>query len=126
MKEKRRRAVHLLKEGLEVPHGDQLSKKQDYPCRTEPETEEIHLAQIQELEEDDIIQPIRTEREVLNTTSVPLESSQEPVHGNEIVNYKSVAKPLADISLEKQPDEIISSSPTSCSIDEIKSTASKV
>ncbi|XP_061371043.1 ATP-dependent RNA helicase DEAH13 [Gastrolobium bilobum] len=124
MKEKRRRAVHLLKEGLEVPHDDELSKKQDFSCRIEPETEEIHLVQAQEVGAD-IIQPIRTERKVLNTTSVPLESSQEQVHGNEAVNYKSVAKPLAGISIDKRPDEIRSSSPRSCSNDEVKSTKSK-
>ncbi|KAJ1438675.1 P-loop containing nucleoside triphosphate hydrolase [Sesbania bispinosa] len=125
VKEKRRRAVHLLKEGLEVPHDDELSKKQDFPCRTEPETEEIHLTQAQEFEENDTIQPIRTEGKVLDTTSVPLESTQEPVQGNEVVNYKSVAEPLADISIDTRPDEIRSSSPTSCSNIEIKSTKSK-
>ncbi|KAJ1413633.1 P-loop containing nucleoside triphosphate hydrolase [Sesbania bispinosa] len=125
VKEKHRRVVHFLKEGLEVPHDDELSKKQDFPCRIEPETEEIHLTQAQEFEENDTIQPIRTEGKVLSTTSVPLESTQEPVQGNEVVNYKSVAEPLADISIDTRPDEIRSSSPTSCSNDEIKSTKSK-
>nr|KYP64481.1 putative ATP-dependent RNA helicase DHX37 [Cajanus cajan] len=114
-KEKRRRAVHLLKEGLEVPDNG-LSKK--------PETDEIHLAQADEVKEIDIIQiqPIRSE-EVLNTISVPLESSQEPVPGNDVENYKYVSEPLADISI-KQLDEI-RCSPMSCSNDEIKSTKSK-
>ena len=121
MQEKRRRAVHILKQGLEVSHGDDEPKKQDFPHGIEPETEEIHLAQ--DAEENDIIQlqPIRTEREVLNTTSVPLESSQASVHG-----YESIAKPLAEISVEKQPDEIRSAPHASCSNDEIKSTKSKV
>lgn len=114
-KEKRRRAVHLLKEGLEVPDNG-LPKK--------PETDEIHLAQADEVKEIDIIQiqPIRSE-EVLNTISVPLESSKEPVPGNEVENYKYVSEPLADISI-KQLDEI-RCSPMSCSNDEIKSTKSK-
>lgn len=126
MKEKRRRAVHLIKEGLDDPLGDDLSKKEDLLCRTESETEEDHLAQVQEYEENDTIQPMRTERKVLNAESVPFESSEEPVHGNELVNYKSVAKPLAAISTDKQPDEIKSVSPMSCSNDEIKSPKSKV
>ncbi|TKY63743.1 ATP-dependent RNA helicase kurz [Spatholobus suberectus] len=117
MKEKRRRVVHLLKEGLEVSH-DGLS--------TKPETDEIHLVQADEVEENDIIQihPIRSDGEVLNTTSVPLESSQEPIHGKEVENYKYVSENLADISVDKQHDEI-SSYPTSFSIDEIKSSKSK-
>ncbi|XP_045828380.1 ATP-dependent RNA helicase DEAH13 [Trifolium pratense] len=123
VKEKRRRAVHLLKEGLEVPHGDDLSKKQDFPSITEPESEDEDI--LEESEEKDIIQPFITEREILYTTSTPLGSSQEPIHGNEVVNYESVAEPVADISTDKKPDEIKSSSPTSCSIDEIKSTKSK-
>ena len=126
MKEKRRRAVHLLKEGLEALCGDELSKKQDFSCRDESETEEIHSAQTQELEENDIIHPIGTEIKVFDGTSAPLEPSQEPAHGNEVINSKSAAQPLADISLDKQPDEIKSSSPTSCSNDVIKSTKSKV
>ncbi|KAL2337470.1 hypothetical protein Fmac_011916 [Flemingia macrophylla] len=115
-KEKRRRAVLLLKEGLEVPH-DGLSKKH--------ETDETHLAQADEVEENDIIQvqPVRSE-EVLNTTPVPLESSQEAVPGNEVEHYKCVSEPLADISVDKQLDEI-KCSPTSCSNDETKSTKSK-
>ncbi|XP_004517254.1 ATP-dependent RNA helicase DEAH13, partial [Cicer arietinum] len=120
VKEKRRRAVHLLKEGLAVSHGDELSAKQDFPCRTDSENEEI-----QEFEENEITQPVRTDREFLNTTSVLLESPQESVHANEVVNYKSVAKPLADISNDKQPDEIRSSSLMPCSNDEIKSIKSK-
>ncbi|KAK7349630.1 hypothetical protein VNO77_07144 [Canavalia gladiata] len=117
MKEKRRRAVHLLREGLEVSL-DGLSKK--------PEIEEIHLAQAHEIEENDIIQiqPIRKEGEILNAT-VPLEFSQEPVHDNKVIYYKDVAKPLADISIDKQCDEIRSFTPMSCSIDEIKGTKSK-
>ncbi|KAL5180974.1 ATP-dependent RNA helicase DEAH13 [Glycine soja] len=112
MKEKRRRAVHLLKEGLEVSY-DGLSKK--------PETDEIHLEHADEVEENEIqIQPIRSE-EVLNTTSVSLESSQEPVHGNEVENYKYVSEHPADISIDKHLDEIRSST-MSCSTDEIKST----
>ncbi|KAG5069443.1 hypothetical protein JHK85_001820 [Glycine max] len=115
MKEKRRRAVHLLKEGLEVSY-DGLSKK--------PETDEIHLEHADEVEENEIqIQPIRSE-EVLNTTSVSLESSQEPVHGNEVENYKYVSEHPADISIDKHLDEIRSST-MSCSTDEIKSTKSK-
>jgi ATP-dependent RNA helicase DHX37/DHR1 len=128
VKEKRRRAVHLLKEGLEVPHGDDLSMKQDFPSITEPESEEEVEEILEESEEKVIIQPFitETEREILYTTSAPLECSQEPVHGNEVVNYESVAEPLADISTDKKPDEIRSSSPTSCSIGELKSTKSKV
>jgi ATP-dependent RNA helicase DHX37/DHR1 len=129
VKEKRRRAVHLLKEGLEVPHGDDLSKKQDFPSITEPESEEEEEEEIlEESEEKEIIQPFitETEREILYTTSAPLGCSQEPVHGNEVVNYESVAEPVADISTDKKPDEIRSSSPTSCSIGELKSTKSKV
>jgi ATP-dependent RNA helicase DHX37/DHR1 len=132
VKEKRRRAVHLLKEGLEVPHGDDLSMKQDFPSITEPESEEEEEEEeeeiLEESEEKEIIQPFitETEREILYTTSAPLECSQEPVHGNEVVNYESVAEPVADISTDKKPDEIRSSSPTSCSIDELKSTKSKV
>ncbi|CAK8575065.1 unnamed protein product [Lathyrus sativus] len=119
VKEKRRRAVHLLKEGLEIPHDNNLSKKQDFPCINEPESEDGENHLVQESEENDFIQPFRTEREILYTTSTPLESSQEPVHGNEVVNYES------DISTDKQPDEIRSSSPISRSITEIKSTKSK-
>jgi hypothetical protein len=128
VKEKRRRAVHLLKEGLEVPHGDDLSMKQDFPSITEPESEEEEEEILEESEEKEIIQPFitETEREILYTTSAPLGCSQEPVHGNEVVNYESVAEPVADISTDKKPDEIRSSSPTSCSIDELKSTKSKV
>ncbi|XP_014523036.1 ATP-dependent RNA helicase DEAH13 [Vigna radiata var. radiata] len=112
MKEKRRRAVHLLKEGLKVSY-DGLSKK--------PEMDEIHLAQDDEVEENDIqIQPIRSE-EVLNTTSTPMESSEETVHGNEVENYKYVSGNLADISIDKQLYEI-RSSPLSCSTNEIKNT----
>ncbi|CAJ1949856.1 unnamed protein product [Sphenostylis stenocarpa] len=89
-KEKRRRAVQLLKEGLEVSY-DGLSKK--------PQMDEIHLAQADEVEENDIqIQPIRSV-EVLNTTSMPLESS---LHRNEVDNYKYVSENLADISIVKQ------------------------
>ncbi|CAJ1949830.1 unnamed protein product, partial [Sphenostylis stenocarpa] len=111
-KEKRRRAVHLLKEGLEVSY-DGLSKK--------PQMDEIHLAQADEVEENDIqIQPIRSV-EVLNTTSVPLESSEEPLHCNEVENYKYVSENLADISIVKKHDEI-RSFPLSCSVDEIKKT----
>lgn len=126
MKEKRRKAVHLLKEGLDVPHDDDLSKKQDIACTSESEEEEIHTVQVKEFEENDVIQPFRTEKEILYTTTVPLESSQEPVHRNEVMNYETVAEPVADVSTDKQPDEIRSSSPTSCSIDDIKSTNSKV
>jgi hypothetical protein len=128
VKEKRRRAVDLLKEGLEVPHGDDLSKKQDFPSITEPESEEEVEEILEESEEKVIIQPFitETEREILYTTSAPLGCSQEPVHGNEVVNYESVADPVADISTDKKPDEIRSSSPTSCSIGELKSTKSKV
>jgi ATP-dependent RNA helicase DHX37/DHR1 len=128
VKEKRRRAVHLLKEGLEVPHGDDLSKKQDFPSITEPESEEEVEEILEESEEKVIIQPFitETEREILYTTSAPLECSQEPVHENEVVNYESVAEPVTDISTDKKPDEIRSSSPTSCSIGELKSTKSKV
>lgn len=116
MKEKRRRAVHLLKEGLKVSY-DGLSKK--------PEMDEIHLAQDDEVEENDIqIQPIRSE-EVLNTTSTPMESSEETVHGNEVENYKYVSGNLADISIDKQLYEI-RSSPLSCSTNEIKNTNLKV
>lgn len=116
MKEKRRRVVHLLKEGLEVSY-DGLSKK--------PETDEIHLEHADEVEENEIqIQPIRSE-EVLNTTSVSLESSQEPVHGNEVETYKYVSEHPTDISIDNHLDEI-RSSPMSCSIDEIKGTKSKV
>ncbi|KAG4393140.1 hypothetical protein GLYMA_03G024000v4 [Glycine max] len=115
MKEKRRRAVHLLKEGLEVSY-DGLSMK--------PETDEIHLEQVDEVVENDIqIQPISPE-EVLNTTSVSLESSQEPVHGNEVETYKYVSEHPTDISIDNHLDEI-RSSPMSCSIDEIKGTKSK-
>jgi ATP-dependent RNA helicase DHX37/DHR1 len=126
VKEKRRRAVHLLKEGLEVPHGDDLSKKQDFPSITEPESEEEVEEILEESEEKVIIQPFitETEREIVYTTSAPLECSQEPVHENEVVNYESVAEPVTDI--DKKPDEIRSSSPTSCSIGELKSTKSKV
>ncbi|XP_027335070.1 ATP-dependent RNA helicase DEAH13 isoform X2 [Abrus precatorius] len=101
MKEKRRRAVHILKEGLEVSL-DGPSKKH--------ETEEIHLSPVHQVEEKDIIQipPVRT-----------------GVHGTEVVNYNYVPKPIADISVDKKPDEVRSSSPTSCSIDEIRSTLSK-
>jgi ATP-dependent RNA helicase DHX37/DHR1 len=128
VKEKRRRAVHLLKEGLEVPHGDDLSMKQDFPSITEPESEEEVEEILEESEEKVIIQPFitETEREILYTTSAPLECSQEPVHENEVVNYESVAEPVTDISTDKKPDEIRSSSPTSCSIGELKSTKSKV
>lgn len=126
MKEKRRRAVHILKEGLDVPHGNDLSKKQDLPCITEPESEDEENHMVQEPEENDIIQTFRTEREILYTMSIPLEPSQEPVHGNEVVNYESVAEPVAVSFTEKQPDEIRSSSPVSRSITEMKSTKSKV
>ncbi|KAL6556148.1 hypothetical protein OROGR_005436 [Orobanche gracilis] len=126
MKEKRRRVVHLSKEGLEDLCGDELSKKQDFPCRDESETEEIHLVQTQELEENDMIHPIATEEGgVLDRKYVPLESSQEPVQGNEVINCKSADQPLADISIDKNPDEITSSSLISCFNDEIKSTKSK-
>ncbi|CAI8600796.1 unnamed protein product [Vicia faba] len=125
VKEKHRKAVHLLKEGLEVPDGNNLSKKQDFPCITEPESEDEENNLVQESEENYFIHPFRTEREILYTTSVPLETSQEPVHGNGVVNYESVAKPVANSSTEKQPDEIRSSSPISHSITEIKSTKSK-
>lgn len=126
MKEKRRRAVHLLKEGLEGLCGDELSKKQDFSDRAEPETEEVHSPQTQELEENDTIHPIATEIEVLDRTSVPLEPSREPVHGNEVINCKSDAQPLPVISIDKKPGEIRSSSSTSCSNDEIKNTNLKV
>jgi len=110
MKEKRRRAVHLLKEGLNVSYNG-LSK--------EPEMDEIHSAQDDEVEKNDIqIQPIKSE-EVLNTTLTPLESSEELLHGNEVENYKYVSGNLADISIDKQLYEI-RSSPLSCSVDEIK------
>lgn len=125
VKEKRRKAVHLLKEGLEVPHDDDLSGKQDIACTSESEEEEIHTVQVKEFEENDVIQPFRTEKEILYTTTVPLESPQELVHKNEVVNYETVAEPVADVSTDKQPDEIRSSSPTSCSIDDIKSNNSK-
>lgn len=125
VKEKRRKAVHLLKEGLDVPHDDDLSKKQDIACTSESEEEEIHTVQVKEFEENDVIQPFRTEKEILYTTTVPLESTQEPVHRNEVINYETVAEPVADVSTDKQPDEIRSSSPTSRSIDDIKSTNSK-
>lgn len=98
MKEKRRRAIYLLKEGLEIPLGDELSKKEDLLCGAEPETEEIHVLQTQEVEENDNIQPIRTERKPLNTTFVPLESSHQPVNDNEVVNCRSAPKPLVDIT----------------------------
>ncbi|ESW06878.1 hypothetical protein PHAVU_010G084200 [Phaseolus vulgaris] len=112
MKEKRRRTVHLLKEGLKVSYNG-LSKK--------PLMDEIHLAQDDEFEENDIqIQPIRSE-EVLNTTSTSLESSEELVHGNEVEDYKCVSENPADISTVKQLYEI-RSSPLSCSIDEIENS----
>jgi len=116
MKEKRRRTVHLLKEGFEVSYNG-LSEK--------PLMDEIHLEQDDEVEENDIqIQPIRSE-EVLNTTSTSLESSEEPVHGNEVEDYKYVSENHTDISNVKQLYEV-RSSPLSCSIDEIENTNLKV
>ncbi|KAK7390112.1 hypothetical protein VNO78_25411 [Psophocarpus tetragonolobus] len=115
MKEKRRRAVHLLKEGLEVSY-DGLSKK--------PETDEVHLVVADEFKENDIQIEKDISEEVLDTTLVSLESSQEPVHGNEVENYKYVSEHLTGISIDKQLDEI-RSSPMPCSIDEITSTKSK-
>ncbi|KAK7260237.1 hypothetical protein RIF29_26123 [Crotalaria pallida] len=124
-REKRRRDVQLSKQGLEIPHDgdDKLPNKLNFSRIIDPETEEIHLAH--EAEETDIIRQIRAESKVLNTTSVPLVSSREPVCGNEVVNYASVTKPVALISIEKRPVEIKSSSPMSCSNDGIKSSESK-
>ncbi|OIW02210.1 hypothetical protein TanjilG_31959 [Lupinus angustifolius] len=124
LREKRLRDVQLLKQGLEVPHDDDDEQPQDadFPCTIESEAEEIHLAH--EPEENDIVQPIRAERKLLNT-SVPLESSQEPVCGHEDVNHKSVTEPQPNDSIEKRPDEIKSSSPIFCSNDGIKRTESK-
>ncbi|MED6184739.1 hypothetical protein PIB30_050412 [Stylosanthes scabra] len=122
VQEKRRRAVHLLKQGLEVSHDDDDEpKKADFPHGIEPETEEIHLAQ--DVEENGIIefQLTRTEREVSNTTSLALESSQEIIPANE-----SITKPVAKIPIEKQLEEIRSTCLASCSTNGIGSTKSKM
>ncbi|KAF7827723.1 ATP-dependent RNA helicase DEAH13 [Senna tora] len=113
--ERRRRAVHLLKEGLEIGHSHDLSTKLSVPQRIEPETEEIHLAQ--EIEENDQIQATRSEIELSYTPSSPLEPSQEPTCGDEIVvNNGPLAASLGDVSVEKKAttvlDEIRYSPPT--------------
>ncbi|KAI4354890.1 hypothetical protein L6164_003715 [Bauhinia variegata] len=105
LREKRRRVVHLLKEGLEVCHSDEPSKKLGISRQIEPDIEMTHL--VEEFEEDDIIQPIRIESEDLNTTYAPLESSQGPERGKEnIENSGSLAPCLADFSLEKKEASI--------------------
>ncbi|XP_015950680.1 ATP-dependent RNA helicase DEAH13 [Arachis duranensis] len=120
VQEKRTRAVHLLKQGLEVLHDNDEPKKLDFPHGIEPETEGIHL--VQEVEENGIvdIQLTRTEREVSSPTYLALESSQATIPANESIN-----KPVTKIPIEKQLDEIRSACLASCSTNGIASTKSR-
>ncbi|KAL1368963.1 hypothetical protein HN51_023103 [Arachis hypogaea] len=120
VQEKRMRAVHLLKQGLEVLHDNDEPKKLDFPHGIEPETEGIHL--VQEVEENGIvdIQLTRTEREVSSPTYLALESSQATIPANESIN-----KPVTKIPIEKQLDEIRSACLASCSTNGIASTKSR-
>ena len=125
--EKRRRAVHLLKEGL-VPHSDVLSKRMGASQKIKTEIEEIPLEQ--EIKESEIIQTI-TEREVLNKESDPLESSYGPVCDNEIANNSgSLATSVATNFTQKKtaslPNDMRSSSLNPCANDQRESTQSTV
>ncbi|KAK4263874.1 hypothetical protein QN277_029231 [Acacia crassicarpa] len=99
--ERRRRAVHLLKEGLESAHSHDLSSSLNVPHRMEPETEEIHTAQ--ETEENDQIQPAGFDGEILCKPCAPLVSSVEPACGDQsFENNGTLAASLGGISVNKK------------------------
>ncbi|XP_028807385.1 ATP-dependent RNA helicase DEAH13 [Neltuma alba] len=77
--ERRRRAVCLLKEGLEVTDNHDLYRITDVRHRIEHEKDEIHMTQ--EVEENDQIQPVGFERE-LGCEPPSLGSSKELACGD--------------------------------------------
>lgn len=106
MLERRRRAIHLLKEGLGVDNSHDLSGILDVLHRVEPEAEEIHMEQ--EAEENDKIQPARFERDLSCEPYLSLGSSQEPACGDKsLKNNEPVTTTLSDVSVEEKMTSLL-------------------
>ncbi|KAJ7963069.1 ATP-dependent RNA helicase DEAH13 [Quillaja saponaria] len=100
MLEKRRRAAHLLKEGLELPHGYEPFSKSDELCGVEPESEVIHSGL--EIRGNRILPLTITQTEVSIVTSVSLDYSQRSVLSNGVeTDSGSLAASQAEVSTEK-------------------------
>ncbi|KAJ7951721.1 ATP-dependent RNA helicase DHX37-like protein [Quillaja saponaria] len=97
--EKRRRAEYLLKEGLEVPHGDEPLNKSDDLDEIEAGSEEIHSGM--DIRGKDNFLSIITDREVSTVTSVSLDYTQRLVYSNGVATDSgSLTSSYAEVSTE--------------------------